>query len=262
MKKNLNALILLLPLLFVHSCAKNNKQNEIDIVVHESNIEKKINIMPFIDANKLLENNALEHKYHWYQNADGTEGGLLVLDKTADMEWIKQNLSPTFSYIQSIEIKNNDLSIIPLLNNCTIAKIYNKTSEKQIDLLSFPKTYKRLTFYDYDVNNLSHLQEFNNLVLLNIDCEMKDLNNTSSDSIIELIIRNNDTFDFSVLKNFPNLSTLKIEKTFDLLNISFIADSNIKVLWIKSEDVYLKYKQEFETLKLNNNNLTIWYGNE
>ena len=78
MKNYLKALILLFLLLFVCSCTKNQKHDKADIVVQETNKEIKINPLLFKDANKLLTNNALEHKYHWYQNADASEGGLLV----------------------------------------------------------------------------------------------------------------------------------------------------------------------------------------
>lgn len=263
MRKIISIVILLSLVVLNLSCIKNQKQNSSEVFFNENNNEEAIsNNYSFNEANKLLMTNALGHKYHWYQNADNSEGGLLVIDKKADTEWIKQNLLPTFKFIQSIEIKNNDLSIIPLLKNCTIGKIYNEYPETQIDLLTFPKSYKHLTFYDYKVKNLSCLKEFNNLTMLNIDISMEELMNTSSTSITKLIIRNNDIFDFSILKNFPNLSILNIEKSIGLSNIEIIANSKLKVLSISNEEIYLKHKEEFEILKLRNSELSIWYGKE
>ena len=248
---------------FFISCEKQYKKKN----SYESLNEKKQNVevsnkMTFNEANKLLSNNAMEHKYHWYKNADGSDGGLLVIEKSADIEWIKLNLLPAFQYIHAIELKNTNLTLLPFLQNCNIASVYNKNSDETLDLLSFPKTYKHLTFYDCSVKNLSHLQDYNNLTLLDLDCKMEDLKNTSSNSINQLTIRTNDVFDFSVTKNFPNLTILKLEEVEDICNINQINNTNINVLWIKNEKIYFKHKAVFDEMKNDNKDLKIWYGLE
>ncbi len=226
--------------------------------------KKENKSISFQDVNIQLSKNAAAHNYHWYRNSDGSEGGLLVLDKKADVVWIKSNLGSAFNFVQSIEINNDDLSLLPLLKNCKSIKIYNSDIEikKKLDLKTIPDLYERITAYDYFLENISAIKNFNNLTTLNINCKAEDLTCISSSSLKYLTVRTDDVFDFKNIKDFSNLIQLKIEKANDLKNILDLSDSKLEVIWIYQDELYQKYRESFENLKKMNANLTVWYGIE
>lgn len=151
MKKMLYLLVLSLFIISVISCT--DKQKKSAEFKTENNIcleSDETETLTFDEIQKLLKSNAIAHNYHWWPDSRGSEDGMLVLDRTADMEWIKQNLSPAFKYVTSIQLKNNDFSLIPLMENCTSVQVYNDESSiaQKLDILIFPKTYNSLTFYN------------------------------------------------------------------------------------------------------------------
>lgn len=264
MKKILYFLVLSLFLISVISCTDKKKSVEFNT---ERNISLKTEdtvILTFDEVHKLLKSNTFAHNYHWYQNSDGSEGGMLVLDATADMEWIKQNLSSAFKYVQSLQLENNDFSLIPLLENCTSVQVYIDESSiaPKLDLRILPKTYNSLTFYNCDIQNLASIDDFTELILLNVDCKTEELLNMTSSTLEYLTIRTTDIFDFSVLNNFPNLKQIKIERSLGFSNIEKIEKNNIQVIYIRDENEYLEYKTEFDELSEKYPDIKLWHGAE
>lgn len=265
MKKIFYLLVLSLFIISVISCT--DKQKKTAEFKTENNIclePDETETLTFDEIQKLLKSNAIAHNYHWWPDSRGSEDGMLVLDRTADMEWIKQNLSPAFKYVTSIQLKNNDFSLIPLMENCTSVQVYNDESSiaQKLDILIFPKTYNSLTFYNCDVQNLSSIKDFTELIMLNTDCETEELLKMTSLSLEYLTIRTTDNFDFSVLNNFPNLKQIKIERSLGFSNIEKIEKNNIQVIYIRDENEYLEYKTEFDELSEKYPDIKIWHGAE